>query len=571
MTVRCLRSARSRYAANRGEETPTEVSQTGEQFGEAGVVRAAFEDARRGWFVLPIHGIQHGVCTCGNQDCRAAGKHPRITNWTARASQDYTAIRDWHRRWPDSNHGILTGSRSGIVVVDIDPRNGGEDSLAELERQYGALPHTVEAITGGRGRHLFFEHPGGVVRSSTSIAPGIDIRGDGACIVAPPSIHHSGTTYTWETSSHPDDVGLARMPDWLLSLIRGDQDKSSVLASERIPQGRRNNTLFRMAGSMRRQGFGPDAIEAALLVENTERCDPPLEATEVRAIFRSIARYPPDLSLSGASDSCLPGGLVEYRGDHLLMSDEFGTQLDYLPLLEQEGYFVKGWSHLLAAYPRVGKTELMVRNVASWTRSGLKVLYLSEESAQIWYHRLRSGSGSWENLSIVCGLGASPNNILNRAFSGDEDVVIVDTLRNLLGLQDEKDNSEIARRINPWIAQARATSKTLIMVHHDTKAGGEHGRAIAGGHALLGSFDIALEILHDSNNRARRLVRGYPRLITISELVYELGNDGEMRALGEPSALGLEDVKNQARLIVSEDRRTLKEIHALMPEPRPSG
>jgi hypothetical protein len=86
----------------------------------------------------------------------------------------------------------VTGAASDLTVLDIDPEHGGADSLAALEQRYGALPATIEAVTGGGGRHLYFAHPGGIVHNMVAIESGIDLRGDGGFVVAPPSTHPNG-------------------------------------------------------------------------------------------------------------------------------------------------------------------------------------------------------------------------------------------------------------------------------------------------------------------------------------------------------------------------------------------
>jgi hypothetical protein len=73
----------------------------------------------------------------------------------------------------------------------------------------------MESITGGCGRHLYFAHPGGVVPNRASMEPGIDLRGDGGCIVAPPSVHPSGKGYRWKKNHGPGEVRPAMLPDWL--------------------------------------------------------------------------------------------------------------------------------------------------------------------------------------------------------------------------------------------------------------------------------------------------------------------------------------------------------------------
>ena len=128
-------------------------------------------------------------------------------------------VQRWWRRWPDANVGVVTGAVSGLVVLDVDPRHGGGDSLAVLEGVHGDLPHTVESLTGGGGQHLYFRHPGMVVPCG-SIAPGLDIKGDGGLVVSPPSEHVSGRIYVWESECAPGEVSLADLPRWLQAMAQ---------------------------------------------------------------------------------------------------------------------------------------------------------------------------------------------------------------------------------------------------------------------------------------------------------------------------------------------------------------
>jgi len=166
---------------------------------------AALQYAGYHWSVIPI---------------RAHEKRPLI-RWQEfqHRCASVDEINEWFQRWPDINVAVVTGKISGIVVLDIDPRDNGDHNLKKWEQQHGPLPRTLEVVTGGGGRHLYFKHPGNPVHNRVGIVPGIDFRGDGGCIVVPPSIHPSGNVYRWLKGRGPEDLPVADMPTWLLEII----------------------------------------------------------------------------------------------------------------------------------------------------------------------------------------------------------------------------------------------------------------------------------------------------------------------------------------------------------------
>lgn len=191
---------------------------------------AALEAHRRGWAVVPLHTVGDGHCTCERADCPSPGKHPRV-RWeryqSARPAE--ATVRGWWRRWPGANVGIVTGAVSGLVVLDVDPRHGGDDLLARLEAAHGSLPPTPEVQTGGGGSHRYFAHPGGAVPTGP-LTEGIDLKGDGGLVVAPPSRHASGARYRWAPGRGPDDRALAPVPGWLPLLAHGGARPPTVRA-----------------------------------------------------------------------------------------------------------------------------------------------------------------------------------------------------------------------------------------------------------------------------------------------------------------------------------------------------
>jgi hypothetical protein len=161
----------------------------------------ALAAASRGWPVLPVV---------------AGGKVPLLKNWPRLASIDALKVEVWSKRHSGCNFGLLCGKPSGLIVLDVDPRNGGTATLADLERERGDLPATPEVATGGGGRHLYLRHPGGRI-GNRIIGPGLDLKADGGYVVLPGSTHESGCRYRWRSGFEPDDVEVAEPPPWLVN------------------------------------------------------------------------------------------------------------------------------------------------------------------------------------------------------------------------------------------------------------------------------------------------------------------------------------------------------------------
>ncbi|MGH9155202.1 MAG: bifunctional DNA primase/polymerase [Acidimicrobiales bacterium] len=192
---------------------------------------AVFAYADRGWPVFPCHEARPAGCSCGYEACASVGKHPRTRRGLHEASTDRTTVERWWRAWPRANVAIRTGSlepgAEGLVVVDIDPRHGGDASLDELVAVHGGLPETAVVRTGGQGRHLYFAHPGCAVRNSagTRLGAGLDVRGDGGYVIAPPSVHANGRAYEWRSLASP-----APLPEWLLDRLTTPSRPPSIAA-----------------------------------------------------------------------------------------------------------------------------------------------------------------------------------------------------------------------------------------------------------------------------------------------------------------------------------------------------
>jgi hypothetical protein len=242
------------------------------------LVEHALALARRGLWVFPL---------------KPRTKLPLTADGHKSATADPNLITEWWRSEPEANIGVATGERSHIFVLDVDGADA-EAELKKLENQYGALPPTIEVITA-RGRHLYFEWSEHPIRCSVGkVGPGLDIRGDGGYVLAPPSVHPTGKAYCWSVDSANS---FAHAPEWLLAKANGANGNGAAtppsawrdLVCQGVSEGSRNDSLARLAGYLLRRRIDPVVTLEMLIAWNATRCRPPLDADEVAAIVDSIA------------------------------------------------------------------------------------------------------------------------------------------------------------------------------------------------------------------------------------------------------------------------------------------
>ncbi len=256
-------------------------------------LQAAIEYAVKSSFkVLPLfHVLDNGCCACGDLSCSSIGKHPHwklAPNGVHNATGNVDLIIDWWTQEPYANIGIATGATSSIEVIDIDPRNEGNESIRELEASIGPLPKTLEVATGGGGKHFYYRYSG---KKLSRKLPGIDFQSDGKYIVAPPSNHASRKLYKWVEV----DYKISYLPEIYYSIpaIKNfSTNNSSVSQADLIPEGQRNQSLTSIAGKLRSIGLGVEHIREILKSLNEDKCRPPLPYTEVDRIAESISKYP---------------------------------------------------------------------------------------------------------------------------------------------------------------------------------------------------------------------------------------------------------------------------------------
>lgn len=361
----------------------------------------ALEYAARGWRVMPLHHIENKACTCRKATCRTPAKHPRILDPLKRATTDEAQLRQWWEMWPEANIGVATGEASKVIVLDVDPKNGGNETLKKLLAEHGELAEKVAARTGGRGFHLLFEHPGGHWPNTQSspdrpspIGQGLDFRGDGGLIVAVGSEHISGGIYEW---LNPPNGHLPQAPQWLLDKLR-NRKSSTVITGDgesQIIEGSRHPALRAWACQMRGKGMSKAGIRAALFAENATRFAEAKPDDEVERLVEWVCQFKPgDVPRWQDEDPETPTVPTSESHPGLVSIRDIQASMDKLYREGAQRGLSVGWPNLdefysvhpgdmtvMCAAPSAGKTTLGLNIVANMAvKHGWKIAICSTEN-----------------------------------------------------------------------------------------------------------------------------------------------------------------------------------------------
>lgn len=252
-------------------------------------------------------------------------KRPAIP-WRDIAGPDPEPTVDYLSDHPDANIGILTGSPSGgLLVVDVDVHVDGVDgrkSMRDFDTRFGRKPRTVAVRTGHDGIQEYFLCPrGSVPRNATNPDLGIDLRGEGGIVVAPPSVLSDGGTYRFVEGRSPDDLPIAEADERVMRLVelvsrRGPSAprRGGVPAGPFVAPGGRNDALFRYGAHVRARGGTEEDVALAVMGYNDRLCRPPLGEREVLSVISSVCSYERGEDLSAlAAGLLVPGEGVTTR------------------------------------------------------------------------------------------------------------------------------------------------------------------------------------------------------------------------------------------------------------------
>jgi hypothetical protein len=452
-------------------------------------LEAALTYASWGWHVLPL--IPND-------------KRPASAHGVHDATTDPEQIKAWWAQNPSFNIGIAAGEKSGIVVFDIDPRNGGSESWDDFTAEHGGVPDGICQLTAGGGQHYIAQARENL--KSCELRRGVDFLANGRYFVVTPSSVND-REYAWEASGDPTDgISPFAIPEtWLAAMaVR----KVIVTATDgELITGNRNAGLASMAGSMRRNGFSSSEIFAAISAANSERCDIPLPASDVKRIAESIARYAPehDIGASAALGDAAAENLIREQLPHPL-STFVHYDLDNIPPTEYvlDGIMEAGVVLVVGSAASGKTTQLLplltrvthlcdpddplkplLRRKLIWVsedpKQALRILRSMREAGHFGTHSAREVS---EWIKVVAAARLAPEIVAQVApfyetmavdnISADGEVyrtnpvVVFDTNNSVFDLENESDNSEVGRAMA--VLKQKFRGIPLVLVGHIAKA-----------------------------------------------------------------------------------------------------
>ena len=297
-------------------------------------------------------------------------KEPYTENGLKNASRDPELIRLWWKRWPNANVAIVLGKASGnnfVIDIDIKPEKGkhGDESLLKWEAQHGDFPSTVRAITGSGGLHYWFHYDGvDQYKNKVDAVNGIDIRGDGAYVVAPPSVYEDGNVYKWENDVSILDDEIAEANESVIELLKlnprrngNTEERSDRVSVHDVKEGNRNETIFRYAAGQRGNDVPKDIALMAAKALNDSWSDP-LSESEVEKAVESAYRYEPNEQTIYAPKE----EKVKEEDLNIPTLEDFEEQ-DVEWLIN--GYLPKGQITLICGTGGTGKTSVWVSLLSS--------------------------------------------------------------------------------------------------------------------------------------------------------------------------------------------------------------
>lgn len=460
-------------------------------------VDIALKYAARGWHVFPV---------------KHKDKAPLTRTGFKEATVSEDQIRKWWQQWPDANIGIATGTISGILVVDIDPRNRGDEEIELLAIENGWWVDTKTVKTGGNGTHYYF-------KCETAFAcvnglwDGVDIKADGGYVVAPPSITEN--KYVWIEPE--ENYELQPVPEWIIEELQKRRRSVKPPAGVEedgvftLAEGQRDNGLTKFAGTLRRHSCDFEEMLNSLLGYNLRHCKPPLPEKDVARIARSISEKP--AGNLPVANRPLTYEEIPDENIYALMQDT-PQEPDYI----LDGWVVRGDAAMLVGDLGAGKSFLGLDIALAGAVGDLiwdyfpvskpfKTYIVDEENTPDEVHR------RLYNIAKARGIKpaeledrfrmATPRHgfsfrrpdciqaLYRKVQSFQPDLIIFDSFTATSNVDDENKREQVRRFFHDQLYPLQAIcGSTILYIHHTNKAVYGKERMTTTGGLVAGSIDF---------------------------------------------------------------------------------
>lgn len=432
---------------------------------------------------------------------KAHDKVPLTKNGCKDASTDPSIIEGWWNKYPNANIGITTGRKSNglfAIDLDVDEEKGinGYTVLSDWEKANGPLPETAQSITGRGGYHLLYRDCTNI-KNAVGIYDGVDIRGEGGYIVAPPSVHPNGNEYVWEHDLEEFLIADANDAVFNFILPPRKQEKEQFNGSGDILQGSRTSSLIKAIASMKGKSFPNSAIEAAIREMNATQCNPPLTDKELE---REVLPAIHNLKNGDPKYSVMKNDMSKAHSTELIsMNDIPEEEMEWLI----PDFIPKGVINLLAGDGGVGKTTTWCNVLASVSsgrpcffeenslfgeieREPKKVIFFSSEDDPRYSlkKRLRLNGANMENVLTVPISDERFKDIkfnsefLEKLIIEHEPALIVfDPLQSFIPSDVNMGyRNNMRAMLNPMIGYGEKYGVTTLIMVHTNKRENAHGR-----------------------------------------------------------------------------------------------
>lgn len=472
------------------------------------LLEAALAYAIRGWRVFPVK-----------------GKLPLVPHWNLDATLDTAKINEWFGGdedvLPEDEIGIGLVTGSGLVVLDVDTKGGDVyETVAKVAGLTQAQEFSAPMVaTGGGGLHFYFSTDAELRNrdSRGTGVRGVDVRGDGGYVVAPPSMHPSGNRYVAWDWPLPDIL-----PAWPFEFHKPEPAQPLPETGEGAEVGTRNATLASLAGTMRRRGMSHLAIREALRAENASWANP-LPEREVDAVAKSIMRYEPEDPVEDMETGSVALKMTDFLA---LDSDTDEYLIDRLWPVAAIGFIVgppksfKSFFALEMAFALATGKPFMGEFAIPSPRS---VLFIQEESGRkAFQERIRRAGGIYGQADNAYFISNRPYNLENTAglVRLQEEIethrpalVILDPLASFIR-GDENRQQEMGAFVRTLRELRNKYETGFCIVHHSKKGKADEFR---GSSVFYAASEVTIKM--------SRLTEGVQR----SKVTFEL-KDGESPA-----------------------------------------